>query len=182
MLLILWASTIKSFEKALSLVSARVMHFYEMRVADISSLEKNNKLRELAIHWNSRLEDISPIAHIKELKGLVLEDTPKVHDLTPFSRCVTLESLEFSGGMWKKNKASSLETFSRLPALKSVRLLNLAIGSNGLKPLANLSSLAELELSNQFPTEDYAYLAVKLDGVKCEYFSPYVELPNPIDD
>ena len=171
----------KSFEKAMTLVNAKVMHFYEMRVADLTSLNKNTALRELAIHWNSKLEDISPIAKIKNLKGLVLEDTPKVFDLSTLSQCVDLESFEFSGGMWSKNKTDSLQPISVLPKLDSLRLLNLAV-TDGLKPLASLPSLRELELSNQFLTEEYAYLSVKLDGVHCDYFVPYIELSNPIDD
>jgi hypothetical protein len=171
----------KSFERAMVLVNARVMHFYEMRVSDLTSLNKNKNLSELAIHWNSKLEDISPVAGIKGLKGLVLEDTPKVSDLSPLSQCIDLESFEFSGGMWKKNKTESLEPISGLPKLNSLRLLNLAV-NGGLKPLASLSSLRELELSNQFPTEEYAYLSVMLDRVNCDYFVPYIELTNPIED
>ncbi len=171
----------KSFEKAMALINAKVMHFYDMRVSDLTSLHKNIALCELAIHWNSKLEDISPIAKIKGLKSLVLEDTLKVSDLSPLSECIELESFEYSGGMWKKNKTESLEPISKLPKLQSLRLLNLAV-TGGLKPLASLSSLRELELSNQFPTEEYAYLSVMLDCVRCDYFVPYIELPNPIEE
>ena len=141
----------------MGLVLSRVMHFYEMRVVDISALNNNSKLEELAIHWNSKLEDISPLASILKFKGLVLEDTPKIYDLSPLEKCVNLEILEYSGGMWKKNKANSLEYISHLSKLKYLRLLNLSVDSNGLKPLANLMGLEELELSNQLPTDEYAY-------------------------
>ena len=171
----------KSFEKAMSLVSSRVMHFYEMRVADISALKQNNKLQELAIHWNSKLEDISPLAEIPNLKSLILEDSPKIYDLSPLERCLEIECLEYSGGVWKKNKANSLEYISHLPKLKHLRLLNLGIDSNGIKPLASLSGLEELELSNQFPTDDYAYLSVQLEKTNCNYFAPYVEMSSHID-
>lgn len=171
----------KTFEKAMTLVKARVMHFYEMRVSDLTSLSKNEKLRELAIHWNSKIEDISPISEIYGLKALVLEDTPKISDLHSLSKCVDLESLEFSGGVYKKNKTESLEPISHLSNLHSLRLLNLAV-TEGLKSLASLPSLRELELSNQFPTEEYAFLSAKLNDVKCDYFVPYIELKNPIED
>ena len=171
----------KTFEKVIGLVSSRVMHFYEMRVADISSISQNTKLQELAVHWNSKLEDISPLADVHNLKSLVLEDTPKIYDLSPLEKCLGLECLEYSGGMWKKNNANSLEYISHLPKLKHLRLLNLGVDSHGLKPLANLSVLEELELSNQFPTEDYAYLSVHLKSTECEYFFPYVEMSGDID-
>jgi len=171
----------KAFEKVVRLVSSRVMHFYEMRVADISGITQNSRLEELAIHWNSKLQDISPLADMQQLKGLVLEDTPKLYDLSPLEQCKELETLEYSGGMWKKNKANSLEYIAVLPKLKHLCLLNLSVDSHGLKPLANLNVLEELELSNQFPTEDYAYLAVHLKYTKCDYFVPFVEMSGKID-
>ena len=60
--------------------------------------------------------------------------------------------------------------------------MNLGVDSHGLKPLANLPGLVELELSNQFPTDDYAYLSVKLDKTNCDYFAPYVEMSSLIGD
>jgi hypothetical protein len=37
-------------------------------------------------------------------------------------------------------------------------------------------------VSNQFPTEDYAYLAVELPNVICEMFQPYIKLNQKIND
>lgn len=160
----------KTFEKVMKLVTSKVMHFYEMRVPDISALS-----------LNSKLEDISPFTKIHSLKSLVLEDTPKVYDLSPISMCKSIECLEYSGGIWKKNRTNSLEPISQLPKLKVLRLLNLSVELNGLKPLAILSNLVELGLSNQFPTDEYAYLSVYLEETKCDYFAPYIEISSPID-
>lgn len=167
----------KSFEKALDVISARVMHFYEMRVSSLNCLSKNLILCELAIHWNTKLEYISPLANLPNLISLVLEHTPKVSDLAPLASCVGLETLEFSGGIWKKNRTESLDPISELPNLRNLRLLNLAV-SDGIMSLASLPSLRLLQLSNQFPTEEYAYLSGMFDEVECNYFSPYVEIAN----
>ena len=171
----------KNFQKVVSLFAAKVMHFYEMRVSDISGLCNCESLEELAIHWNTKLADISPIKKMTSLKSLVLEDTPKVSDLTPLENLAKLEILEYSGGMWKKNTTASLEPISRVGSLKKLRLLNLGVKEGGLFPLSKLNGLEELEISNQFPTEEYAYLSVHLSGVKCSHFSPYVKVASPID-
>ncbi len=43
----------KDFDQLMNLVSAKIMHFYEMRVADLTLIEKNPLLEELAIRWNT---------------------------------------------------------------------------------------------------------------------------------
>jgi len=171
----------REFERAMDLVSARVIQFYEMRVPDTSALETHDEIVELAIQWNTKIADISSICRMSSLKSLVLVDTPKIIDLSPLASCDSLEVLEFSGGVWNKNRAESLEPIGMLPSLKSLRLLNIAVNSCGLRPLSKAKRLSELELSNQFPTGDYAYLSARLPHVNCEHFQPYVRLSSDID-
>lgn len=169
-----------SFEHVLELVSARTIHFYEMRVADIGSLAGHPEIMELAIHWNTKMEDLTPIKSLPDLTHLVLEHTPGIHDLSALSECKNLEVLEYSGGMWSKNKAKSLEPLAQLSSLKKLRLLNLAVEHGGLKPIAALTHLEDLEVSNQFPAEEYAYLSVHLTDTACAHFAPYIKLEHPI--
>ena len=55
-------------------------------------------------------------------------------------------------------------------ALKAIR-----VEDESLEPLAGLSRLEGLELSNQFPTEEYARLSVALPQADCEMFRPFTE-------
>ncbi len=102
--------------------------------------------------------------------------------MSALNLCSKLECLEFSGGIWSKNKVKTLEPISHLPLLNSLKLLNLSIVTNGLKPLVYLPAIKDLECSNQFSTEDFAYLSVKLPHTKCNYFSPYVEISKPVGE
>jgi hypothetical protein len=54
--------------------------------------------------------------------------------------------------------------------------------ADGLRPLAHIRTLRRLELSNQFDTEDYAYLSVHLPQATCDKFAPFVRLPQPFED
>jgi hypothetical protein len=63
-----------------------------------------------------------------------------------------------------------------LPKLEELALTNLRVESGGLRPLAKCRSLKTLVLSNQFDTEDYAYLSVALPQVQCRSFAPWVRV------
>jgi len=171
----------RDFERAMNLVSARAVQFYDMRVPDTSALETHDEIVELAIQWNTKISHISSICRMSNLKALVLVDTPKIIDLSPLASCESLEVLEFSGGVWNKNHAESLEPIGMLPSLRSLRLLNIAVNSGGIRPLSEARRLSELELSNQFPTDDYAFLSARLPHVNCDHLQPYVRLNSDID-
>ena len=171
----------KFAEAVPKLVTTEYMQFYEMRVCDLSFLETQTKLKHLSIRWNTKVVDLSPLANLTGIETLILEDTPKAHDLTPISRLGKLIDFKFSGGIWNKNTAQSLVPIAQCKALKYLILGNLKVLDGGLRPLAGCRSLEKLLLSNQFPTEDYAYLSVHLPNTECAEFSPYVRLERPID-
>lgn len=172
----------KLFPNLCAQIRVEFLHCYELRVADVSALAEMQILRGLAIRWNTKLADLSPLCRLVNLEQLALEDTPKAHDLAPLANLVKLKSLEFSGGIWNKNQADSLEPIARLPKLEDLTLLNLKVVADGLRPLALCPVLKHLEVSNQFKTEDYAYLSVRLPETKCDWFAPCQQLTKPIGD
>jgi len=164
-------------------LDAEYLHFYELPANDLAALALIARLRHLKIHWNTKLETLDHIGSLGKLETLVLIDTPKIKDLSPLTRLAKLAALEFSGGIWNKNHAESLEPIAMIPGLEELVLTNLRVGEGGLRPLANCKALRRLGLSNQFETADYAFLSVTLRQVECDYFSPWVrvELPNGND-
>lgn len=161
---------------------AEAVHFYEMKVQDLSPIRNVCGLQRLAIRWNTKMTSLSPLVACHGLRVLLLEDTPGVRDLAPVGHLSNLRALEFSGGMWKKNVAHTLEPLAALSQLEELQLLNIGVEQVGLRPLAGCWKLKQLVLSNQFPTEDYAYLSAKLPQVLCQMFAPYVQVEPPIDD
>lgn len=155
--------------------------FYEMRVTDLSPLTKLKRLKTLSINWNSKLIDISPLTELNELQALGFEDTPKINDLSPLSVLSQLKALEFSGGFASPpNKAATLSPIAELANLRDLRLTNIRVAQDGLKPLASCKSLETLKLANTFPTEEYAYLAAQLLTTACDSFSGAIKLDSPI--
>lgn len=172
----------KSFLRLCETVRTTSLHFYEMRVADLTPLSTFPKLEHLSIRWNTKVTDLSVLADLTRLRTLVLEDVPKVRDLAPLAALSRLTGLVFSGGIWNKNRARTLAPVASLPDLTDLSLTNLAVAEGGLRPLASCRRLRTLTLSNQFATEDYAFLSVRLPNVECEMLAPYVRLDSPIED
>jgi hypothetical protein len=166
----------RHFGRVCRALRTRAVMFYEMRVDDLSLLDTLGDLTMLAIEWNTKVASLSPLGDLAALERLSLSNTRKATDLSPIGRLDRLRALDFSGGMWTKNTADTLDPIGRLGALEELRLTNLGVLDGGLRPLAKCRALRRLVLSNQFDTADYAYLSVALPDTQCEHFAPYIQL------
>jgi hypothetical protein len=156
------------------------LQFYEMRVADLGPLARMQSLQGLALRWNTKARDLAAVGALRHLRALVLDDTRHLQDLAALRPLQHLERLEFYGGVWSPNTALTLAPLADLPRLRELKLLNLKIKEGGLQTLAGCAALRTLQLSNQFPTEDYACLSVRLPQAECGMFEPYRRLSSPI--
>lgn len=161
-------------------VHVEALHLYELRAKTLEPLRRCTHLRALAVHWAPKTTDLAPLGALSALETLMLVHTPKANDLAPLSALESLRGLEFSGGIWSKNRAASLEPLGALRNLREIRLLNLKVDAGGLRPLAACPRLEDLVLSNQFETADYAFLAVRLPRARCAKFAPWVRLEPAI--
>lgn len=171
----------KTFPIACEYLRVETLHFYEMRVSDLTPLAQHLWLRRLAITWNTKVTSINPIGELGGLEVLVLEDTPKVRSLDPIARLHDLVALDYSGGICNKNRAESLDPVGQLQKLEELMLTNLRIDTGGLRPIAKCSRLKHLTVSNQFPTADYAYLSARLPEVDCDMLTPWVRLGQALE-
>lgn len=169
----------KNFGHVCVSLTAKTAYFYEMRVADLSPIKEITGIRKLALNWNNKLSDLEPLRVLTELEALALVNTPNANDLSPVAALKGLRAFEFSGSptLSSKNKAHTLGAIGTLEQLEELRLQNLTVKRDGLRPLARCKSIKRLVISNTFSTEDFAYLAAKLPNTECHYFSASV----PID-
>jgi hypothetical protein len=162
-------------------LDVEVLHFYEMRAAGIRPITRLARLRGLAIVWNTKLSDIGPLAELRELRALRLSHTPRVKDLSALAALSELTFLEITGGVWSTSRLATLDPVGALGRLRELVLMNTAVETGGLRPLAKCRELRRLDLSNQFRTEDYAFLSVMLPKTECDMFAPYVRLAEPLE-
>jgi hypothetical protein len=169
------------FDRLTRFLRTQELRFYDMRVEDVSAFARISALTTLVIEWNTKMVSLEPLRHLSELNTLSIVNTPKVRDLGAIAGLTRLRALDYSGGMWSKNVANSLEPLRDLTALEELRLTNLRVLDGGLRPLAGCRGLQRLDVSNQFATADYAYLSVVLSETECDKFAPYVPIQPPLD-
>ena len=90
----------------------------DLQVEDLSPLDRVRGLEWLSITWNTKLTSLEPLASLKGLTRLSISDTPKVRDLDPIGNLSSLVALNYSGGIWNKATATTLEPLARLEALE----------------------------------------------------------------
>ena len=168
----------KTFPAIASRLDVERLSIDEMRGADLSALAGCSRLTHLSIDWATKLADLSVLAEFAALEFLEITDAPKIASIAPIGGLTNLRWLCYRGGMENANRADTLAHLAGLSNLEALVLLNLKIDEGGLRPLAALTHLQELIVSNQFETADYAYLSVHLPDTRCEAFQPYQKVLN----
>ncbi|MGM9929385.1 MAG: leucine-rich repeat domain-containing protein [Bacillus sp. (in: firmicutes)] len=180
----LWIYTVNQSElnTILSLVSPKMLHIYELRADDLSIMSSLKDVEVLALEWNTKAQSLWDLSKNTSLVSLSITDFSKLNDISPIQNCTNLELLQLSGGVWKSLNLNTLQPLRYLKNLKFLGLSNIRVKDESLEPISDLNGLQELEISNQFPTEEYARLSVTLLNTKCDCFKPYIFLSSPIED
>ncbi|MDX1484927.1 MAG: leucine-rich repeat domain-containing protein [Alphaproteobacteria bacterium] len=165
----------RQFDAILPLLDPVYLAFNGLRVADLAPLGRLQRLEALEINWNTKVTDISFLARLTGLRLLSLIHCTKVHDLAPIGHLRNLEILDLGGGMWATFKPDTLEPLRSLEKLRGLSLKAIRVGDESLAPVAGLTTLTEIELSNQFPAEEYARLSVAFPEIDCPHFKPYLD-------
>jgi hypothetical protein len=173
----LWISDVneRQFNQIVPLIDPLYLLFDGLRVADLSPLGRLRRLEAIEIRWNTKVSDISFLKNLTGLRLLALSHCPKIRDLGPIAALKNLEILDLSGGMWSTFQPHTLTPLQRLRILRGLSLKAIRVGDQSLAPVAQLKQLQELELSNQFPTQEYARLSVALPHIQCSHFLPYLD-------
>ncbi len=168
----------------LKYVKVSSLKVYGVQAHDLSGFESLDSLISLDINWNTKAEKLWDISKNHNLKSLSILDFSKLHDLSQLNGVTSINQLTLGGGIWNKLTLNSLQPISTMCNLQVLDLSNFRIVADAeiLQPIGMLTQLRELKLSNQFPTEEYARLSVKLPNTKCEKFKAYQILSNGFDD
>jgi hypothetical protein len=174
----LWIGEVNEaqFQKIVPLIDPLYLNIHGMRVADLTPLAGLTRLQGLEITWNTKVADIAFVERLAALRLFALSHCPKVRDIGPVGSLQNLEVLDLSGGMWSTFCPRTLAPLRHLRKLRGLSLKTIRVEDQSLAPVAELKQLEYLELSNQFPTEEFARLSVALPHLDCAQLEPYVEL------
>lgn len=180
----LWIYTVNQhqFEQIVSHVQPKYLLIYEMRVSDLSPLESLNNLEVVSLQWNTKATSLWDLGKNSNLYSLSIMDFPKLESLDSLETKPDICVLELEGGIWNALTVPTLDPLRKLVNLRHLTLMNIRVKDESLEPISELRQLEELSISNQFPTQEYARLSVRLPKTKCELFQPTILLESPIED
>lgn len=160
----------KELRKILPLVNLRYLNLYQVLAKDLTILEILYKTETIILHWNTKATSLWDISKNINLKTLEITDFSKLEVIDQLSFATQINSLTLGGGHGKPLKIKSINPLKNLINLRYLGLTNLKIEDDTLQPLGQLKELETLELSNQFETKEYAWLATRLPNTKCKMF------------
>jgi hypothetical protein len=175
----LWIGEVSEaqLERILPCIDPLYLHISGMRVADLEPLARFQRLQGLEIERNARVSDLSFVESLRGLRLLALVGCNQVRDIRPVGALTNLEILDLAGGMWGTFSPTTLDPIRQLRKLRGLSLKSIRVGDQSLEPVAAIPQLEHLELSNQFPTVEFARLSVALPHLSCPLLGPYVEFP-----
>lgn len=181
----LWLTRLlkKQFDTVLATARPELLSVDKWISETLEPVAPMTALTALDLTWATKVADLTPIAGLGGLEELRLHDFPKITDVAALRGLKNLRVLWLSGGMGDYSADLALESLAPLAALRRVETLTLTCakaGDDSLKPLADMPALRRLWLSNLFPTEEIAWLAVNRPDVECELFAPFVDLGSEV--
>lgn len=160
----------KELKRILPLVKLKYLNLYQVLAKDLSILEILSEPETISLNWNTKATKLWDISKNLSLRTLEIIDFSKLEAIDQLSLAKQIDKLVLGGGNNKPLKIKTLQPLSVLTNLKHLGLTNLKVEDDSLKPLAYLKNLDLLEISNQFETKEYAWLATRLMNTKCKMF------------
>lgn len=160
----------KELRKILPLVNLKYLNLYQVLAKDLTILETLDKTETIILNWNTKSTSLWDISKNKALKTLEITDFSKLEEIDQLSLATQISDLTLGGGHNKPLKIKTIRPLTGLKNLKYLCLTNLKIADDSLQPIGQLKNLEKLEISNQFETKEYAWLATRLPKTKCKMF------------
>ncbi len=126
-------------------------------LVNLVALDLSDNTKATSLEWLSRLT---------KLQILVLDNCPISVDLTPISACTNLRYIWLSSRYKKPMCVPSLIPLSGLTRLEKINLTNVRVEDRKLRALHSLNELAEIELPDFFPHEEFIALANALPNAR----------------
>lgn len=163
----------KQFEHIAALIDPIVLTLDMVKTDDFTPLAGMARLEHLVIDSNARLKDLDFLTALTGLRHLELKAIKDPLDLAPLSHLTALRRLVLDGGFSRTMKAKSVAPLAALKNVTDLELLAIRFEDESLAPLADMTALETLQITNYFPTEAYAWLHAARPDIDCERLAAY---------
>lgn len=164
-----WAND-KKLKEILSLVDLKYLNLYQILAKDLKIIESLKNIETIVLEWNTKATTLRDMSKNWKLNRLEIIDFSKLNDVSEITTASKLTYLNLSWWIDKALKVKKINVLSKVKSLKHLSLLNIKIEDDSLRPISELQKLESLEISNQFKTQEYAYLSSKLKNTQCKMF------------
>jgi hypothetical protein len=170
----LFSAKEKDIDRIFKIIQPEYVNLYQILAKDLTCLEQL-KCKTLVLDWNTKALKLWNLKKNDNLRKLSVRDFSKISNINEIQNAKKLLSLSLEGEL-KDLKIDSLSPLIHLKKLQYLRLMQIKVADESLEPISGLNNLKKLEISNQFPTKEYANLTVKLPKTECSMFQPYQEV------
>ncbi len=167
------SATQQQFDSLAALIDPVSLMLDCVRADDFSALPRMSRLRNLVIDSNARLADLDFLTPLQELESLELRAIKQPLDLTPLAQLTGLRRLVIDGGFSRVMKAKSVAPLAALKQVTTLQLVAVRFEDQSLAPLAEMTALTDLQITNFFPVEAYAELHALRPDIKSDRLAPY---------
>ncbi|MFZ6730520.1 hypothetical protein ACO0LG_01160 [Undibacterium sp. Ji42W] len=156
--------------------ASQVTHFSvnAYGITDVQKLGNLVNLQGLELSDNTKISTLNGLEKLTALQVFALAASPVSIDLAPLSACTELRNLWLSSSQAKPMRINSLLPLSTVTKLERLKLANVRVADCKLGALHNLTMLAELDLPNFFPIEEFIALRLALPHAKGHWLNKYL--------
>ncbi len=141
--------------------------YFQTRMPRLDGIERMTNLEALSISLAPKLENIDPIGKMVWLKELGLE-LLKITDYSALATLVNLEELSLDGGMDRYQKLDNIHFVKNMKKLKILSLTSTQMTDKNFDAMTHLVSLETLDISWNYPKEEFEKLRVLPNLKKCD--------------
>jgi len=146
--------------------AASDLGLYHVTAASLEGTAQLCQTSSLAIEWANKIVDLSPVFKMAWLKRLFISDLPRLRNIEGIDGLKDLNHLHLSGNRGSLHPPlclTSIKPLARLVHLETLTLFNVRLDDDDVAPIASISSLRDLAISNKFERKQLAFLSKHLN-------------------
>lgn len=152
------------------------LEYLELEVltaGDLATVCKLPGLRTLKIDSPRKISDFSPLHKLPSLTRLFIQNAKHLSSLEAFSTAHNLISLGIEGSIYTAQKIHSLKPLAGLSSLEALFLTNVRLQDKDLSDLCGIPNLKVLECARFAPKSSFAKLRDHMPNLECHWCDDY---------
>jgi hypothetical protein len=170
----------KAWSAIISRCKASEVRLYYLKIKSLEGIEKLRSTSILKIEYANKITDIKPVLRMDWLQTLHLYDLPKLRELDGIEALQNLTELRLSGNRGSLDpplRLNSIKPIAKLSNLRALEITNTRLEDDDISLIAtSFPKLRSLTLSGRFDRSQLAHIAGKLNAQLEEPYQASMEM------